>query len=239
MCFSYSVNFNAEALKSRIQLDEIMIPESGFFFNGFTYPFLPVIISQDTKNICIYKHWGLIPGWAKDEAQAAELKKLGLNAKGETVSQKPMFRHAFSHGRCLVPASGFYEWREVNRKKFPYFIYPPNHGVFLFAGIAERWVNRETGEETDTYCIVTCEANSLLKMIHNQKQRMPLILDDEGCETWLRGSGEAALALVKPCAENLTAAHTISPLASSVRSDRNVPEVQREYQYPELAPGLF
>lgn len=236
MCFSYSVNFNAEALKSRLQLDEIMLPQSGFFFSAFTWPKLPVIVSENGKLKAVEKQWGLIPSWCKDEENAQELRKLALNAKGETVHQKPMFRGGFKHGRCLVPAAGFYEWREVNRKKYPYYIYPANEPAFLFAGISEVWVNPATGEELDTYCIVTSPSNALLSMIHNTKLRMPLILDYADIQTWISGTEEEALSLVHPCAEQLLKAHTVSKLVSQAREDRNVSEVQEPVHYPELDP---
>ncbi len=239
MCFSYSVNFNAEAMKSRLQLEEIVLPASGFFFSAFTYPLLPTIIASGEKNICIYKQWGLIPQWAKDEAQAHELRKLSLNAKGETVAEKPMFRNAFKNGRCLIPAAGFYEWREVNKKKYPYYIYPKTEAFFLFAGISENWTNRETGEELQTFSIVTSEANELLSIIHNLKKRMPFILAPEDADTWLRGTAEDALKLVKPFADAEMQAHTIGAMVSNPRNDRNIPLVQEKFVYAELEQNLL
>lgn len=234
MCFSYSVNFNADAMRSRIQLEDIMLPESGYFFSAFTYPFLPTIVNQNGHKTCIPKTWGLIPAWVKYETQAEELRKLGMNAKGETVDSKPMFRGAFKNGRCVIPAAGFFEWREFNKKKYPYYIYPADGSWFFFAGISDNWTNKQTGEEIDTYCIVTSPANGLLSMIHNTKLRMPLILEETDLDQWLAGDSEHALKLVKPYDENKMSAHTVSKLVSGPRSDRNVPEVQEKFLYPEL-----
>lgn len=234
MCFSYAVNFNKDALQSRLQLEDIMLPESGFFFSGFTYPLLPVIVSQNQVLKSELKQWGLIPSWAKDEKQAEDLRKLGLNARGETVGEKPLFRSAFKKGRCIIPAAGFFEWREVNKKKYPYFIYPTKDPAFLFAGISDNWVNPETGEIVASYSIVTSPPNGLLSMIHNIKLRMPLILEYQEVDQWLHGEEKEAMRLVKPASENMMSAHTISKLASSPTNNRNIPEVQEEYFYPEL-----
>jgi len=239
MCFSYSVNFNADALQSRLQLDEIILPASGFFFTAFTYPNMPVIIAEGNKNKMVSKEWGLIPTWAKDENNAIEMRKLAFNAKGETVDSKPMFRHAFKEGRCVIPAAGFYEWREVNKKKYPYYIFPKDHSFFLFAGIAETWTNQETGEIHDTFSIVTSPANNLLSMIHNSKKRMPLILDDKEASVWMTAAPETPLTLVKPYQDEKMEAYTIGPLASKARNDRNVLEVQDKYVYAELEQKLL
>ena len=234
MCFSYAVNFNADALQSRLQLEDIMLPSSGFFFSGFTWPVLPVIVGKNHQFSATEMQWGLVPSWTKDEEQAVELRKLSLNAKGETVAEKPMFRNAFKSGRCLIPALGFYEWREVNKKKYPYFIQDVKHEFLLFAGISDTWINPASGEEIHTYSIVTSAANSLMEMIHNTKKRMPLILGLKDIENWVFGTDNEALNLVKPCNENMLEANTISVLASKANLERNVPEVQEKYKYPEL-----
>lgn len=234
MCFSYAVNFNAEALKSRLLLEDIILPSSGFFFSGFTWPTLPVIVGEGNKLNATAMQWGLIPSWTKDENQALELRKLSLNAKGETVAEKPMFRKAFQSGRCVIPALGFYEWREVNKKKYPYFIQDVQHEFLLFAGISEAWINPDSGEEIHTYSIVTSAANKLMEMIHNTKKRMPLILELNEANTWVFGNENEALNLVKPCRESMLEAYTINNLVSRAQSDRNVPEVQEKWGYPEL-----
>lgn len=234
MCFSYAVNFNAEALKSKFLLEELILPASGFFFSAFTWPQLPVLEYNQGRWEANNKQWGLIPNWCQSEQQALELRKLSLNAKGETVQEKPMFRHAFRTGRCLVPAAGFFEWREFNKKKYPYFISSAQEEFLLMAGISDRWVHKETGEEIETYSIVTTEANALMRTIHNTKMRMPLILPSSEAALWVTGSELAALEMVKPCAETLIKAHTIAPKASKATEERNVPEIQLPYAYPEL-----
>ncbi|MBL7811811.1 MAG: SOS response-associated peptidase [Bacteroidetes bacterium] len=238
MCFSYSVNLKADRLQSRLDLPEVVLPQSGYFFSGFSYPLLPVIVANGNLHMTTM-HWGLIPGWVKDEKQALEMRKLTLNARGETMHTKPMFRHAFQRHRCLVPAAGFYEWRDFNKKKYPYYVFPANDDCFLFAGIFDVWTNRESGEEISSYSIITCEANALMSVIHNSKLRMPLILEDSDIQTWLHGTPDECLKLVKPYPDEHMMAHTLSPIASQARADRNTPEVQEKYVYPELEQNLL
>lgn len=234
MCFSYSVNFKAEHLQSKLNLDEVPeIPQPGFFISGFTYPRLTVIAGDGGMH-AEYYDWGLIPEWVKSVEKASEMRQYGLNAKGETLHERPMFRHAFESHRVLVPMAGFYEWRDVNKKKYPYYIRPSAGDFFLVAGIASRWVNTETGEETGTYAVVTCASGPLMSMVHNSKKRQPLILPETDWETWVYGAQDQALELVKPCNDELLNVFTIGSLASHARQNRNVPEVQMPYIYPEL-----
>jgi putative SOS response-associated peptidase YedK len=234
MCFSYSVNINTEALKSQFLLDEIILPSSGFFFSAFSYPELPVLRLKGDHIVAENCHWGLIPSWTRDEVQAAEIRKRGFNARGETVGEKPMFRAAFEQGRCLIPAAGFFEWREVNKKKYPYYIYPTDHNGFLFAGVSEKWINNKTGEEIVTYAIVTSEPNELMAMIHNIKKRMPLILDTNEAKKWMLGSAFEASTMIRPYDNSKMQAHTIATWAGNPKIERNIAEIQDEVYYPEL-----
>jgi putative SOS response-associated peptidase YedK len=121
--------------------------------------------------------WGLIPHWAKDE-------KFGyrtINARAETVAEKPAFRSAFRKRRCLIPATGFYEWRKVDNIKQPYNIRVKDADLFAFAGLWERWVSSE-GDAVESCTIIVTEANEALSHIHD---RMPVILESDDYDTWL------------------------------------------------------
>ena len=124
--------------------------------------------------------WGLIPSWAKDPAIGNRL----INARAETVAEKPSFRAAFKRRRCLILADGFYEWqRQANRKmKQPYYFFLEQHQPFAFAGLWEHWTDPNSGGELQTCTILTTDSNELMQPIHN---RMPVILAPEHYETWL------------------------------------------------------
>ena len=158
--------------------------------------------------------WGLIPSWWKKP-----LKELPstINARSETVADKPMFRSAFKRSRCLIPASGFYEWKRDGARKQPYLVAMADGSPMTFAGIWERWDDPETGEEVRSCTILTTEANGFMAEIHH---RMPVILTKDLFGVWLKGDAASVLA---PCNDNLLTAHKVSSAVGNVRN--NVPEL--------------
>jgi putative SOS response-associated peptidase YedK len=122
--------------------------------------------------------WGLIPSWAKDPAMGNRM----INARAESVADKPAFQDAFRERRCLVPSEGFYEWRKTQRGKQPYYVRVLAGRVFAFAGLWERWWDRATGDERETFTIITTAPNELLRPIHD---RMPVILKPRDYDRWL------------------------------------------------------
>lgn len=123
-------------------------------------------------------HWGLIPSWSKD-------RKIGyrtINARAETVAEKPAFRSAFKSRRCLIPADGFYEWQSTASGKQPYYFTMNDGSPFAFAGLWEEWTDKETGEHLPSCTIIVTEANGLVRTIHD---RMPVILAPGDYGTWL------------------------------------------------------
>lgn len=135
--------------------------------------------------------WGLVPSWAKDLRAGTKM----INARCEGIEAKPAFREAVRERRCIVPASGFFEWKPVAGRKQPFAITLPGHKLFAFAGLWERWKPREGGEPVETFTIITTGANARVAEIHD---RMPVILPDEAIDTWLHGAAEDARALLKP-----------------------------------------
>jgi putative SOS response-associated peptidase YedK len=152
-------------------------------------------------------HWGLIPAWAKDRALAARM----INARAETVHEKPAFRKAFKSRRCLVLADGFYEWQVIPgaTKKQPIYIRRRDAGLFAMAGLWERWRDPE-GETVLSTTIVTTAANATLADFHH---RMPVILDPRDHTAWLATDDpapDALRALLAPCADDLLEAYPVS-----------------------------
>jgi putative SOS response-associated peptidase YedK len=129
-------------------------------------------------------HWGLIPSWSKDPSIGARL----INARAETVVEKPSFRAAFRRRRCLAPADGFYEWQKIGGRKQPMYITLRDGGPFAIAALWESWAGAD-GSEIESCTLLTTEANELLKPIHD---RMPVILDPRDYDLWL-GDGSDAL----------------------------------------------
>ena len=124
-------------------------------------------------------HWGLIPSWAKDPTISYKL----INARAETILEKPSFQPAFKARRCLIPADGFYEWQKTGEKKQPYHIRKTTSELFAFAGIWESWTDPQDRYTMESCAILTTAANSLLKPIH---ERMPVIVARKDFDRWLR-----------------------------------------------------
>ncbi len=155
--------------------------------NGFSYPLMPVVTAAPEPEIRLFR-WGLIPFWVRDKEQSRLLRSLTLNARSESVFEKPSFRKPILSGRCLVPSDGFFEWQTVGTKKVPWFITLPGNEIFSFGGIWDVW--KLPGKDPlFTYSILTTDANPLMAEIHNSKKRMPLILPAESEENgWISGS---------------------------------------------------
>ncbi len=155
-------------------------------YNGFQFPLTPVITNQQTTVIeCI--QWGLIPHWAKD----ASIQKYTLNARVETIHEKPSFKN-ITQQRCLIIADAFFEWQWLDphgKKKQKYKLSLPQNELFCFAGLYSTWMNPTNSEQKNTYTILTTVANNLMATIHNSKKRMPIILAHESEQNWLH-SGE-------------------------------------------------
>jgi putative SOS response-associated peptidase YedK len=143
---------------------------------GFNFPSLPVITNEDNQHSVSHR-WGLIPFWVKDYESAIKIRQRTLNARAETIFEKPAFRQAIISKRCLVLVDGFFEWRHENKKTYPYYIRLKNQAPFAFAGIWDSWKNPETREQI--YAVITTKANPLLEKIHNTQKRMPVILARE------------------------------------------------------------
>jgi len=169
-------------------------------------------LNADGQREIAMLRWGVIPAWAKDEKIAYKT----INARAETVATAPAFRAAFRKRRCLVPASGFYEWKKLeDGGKQPYLIQMRDGSPFSFAGLWERW---EKGEApVETFTIITGEPNSLAAEIHN---RMPVILDRDDYDAWLTATDTAIpQAMLQPFPAQLMTAFPVSKRVNSPKND--------------------
>jgi len=167
----------------------------------------------DGSRELVMLRWGLVPSWADDPAVGSRM----INARGESVAEKPAFRGAFRARRCLVAANGFYEWRSEGRRKQPYLVRLRGGGLFAIAGLWESWRPKgSTGEVLETYTIVTTDASPKIRDIH---PRMPVMLEPEQCGTWLDGSAEDAAGLIRPFPDELLEAFAVDPRVNSVAND--------------------
>jgi putative SOS response-associated peptidase YedK len=185
MCFHSKQTKKAIELEHRFRAKfENEAAYTPSLFNGFTFPKTPVISNQNPQKIEMM-NWGLLPAWAKD----TDFRKNTLNARLETIHEKPSFKNV-THQKCMVLVDGFFEWQWLDPKglkKQKYLIEKPDADAFALAGLWSEWTDKNTGEVLRTYTILTTEANELMSKIHNSKKRMPVILSTEEETEWLAG----------------------------------------------------
>jgi len=173
------------------------------------------VVANNGENKIEFFHWGLIPFWAKDPTIGNRM----INARAETLAEKPSFKNAFQRRRCLVLADGFYEWRKnPNKTKTPMYIQMESRDPFAFAGLWESWRSPE-GETILSCTIITTEPNELMTTIHN---RMPVILPSEAYDQWLdpaEQKAEQLQGLLKPYPAELMIAYPISTLVNNPSND--------------------
>lgn len=183
-------------------------------YNVAPLQFVPVIRQRPSgERVAQLLRWGLIPSWAKDESIGGKL----INARGETVGEKPAFRSAFKSRRCIIPASGFFEWQAMAGGKQPFFIQPAEAPVFGLAGLWERW-SQPDGSPLDTFTVITVGANEVMQAVHD---RMPVILDPDDFASWLNKETppDIASGLIQPCDPALLKMHPVSKAVGNVRND--------------------
>ena len=153
MCFHNSMSAKAIKVAARYgrQSDVVEIYQSildeQYHVNAFTFPRYPIITSSDEVQVF---NWGLIPFWVRSEEDATEIRKMTLNARADTIFEKPSFREPIMKKRCIVPSTGYFEWRHEGANKIPYYIYVKDEPIFSMAGIYDRWLDKDTGEEHET-----------------------------------------------------------------------------------------
>lgn len=239
MCFT--ISYTNKDKKKLEKLTQAKVPDTVqeipvyYVASGFTHPQWPVVTSQQPDIIQFYR-WGLIPAWTPNHELAAKFENNNLNARSETVFEKKSFSSAIRKQRCIIPVTGFFEWREVNKQKYPYHIQLKNDELFFLGGIYDSWVNKETGEVFNTFSIITTPANPLMAKIHNRKQRMPFILNQEQISIWINPNlkEDVIKPMMQPFDEHLMKAYSISKRIASKTSDPNVPEALEPVEYPEL-----
>lgn len=227
MCYINGVRVTlSEYIEYKQQQKELKELQKAMLFQparkGFDYSEWPIIkpIYDGKDWELVAMEWGFLPSWPsiktredvvkfrngyKDANGKFQIGYTTLNAVGEDILKKPMFKDAALNRRCLILSSGFYEHRhviETGKKglplktpvKYPYHITIPDQPYFLMAGIYNPWTDKETGESVDTFAIITTEANSLMRQVHNSKMRMPTILSDELADEWTeRGLSETRI----------------------------------------------
>jgi putative SOS response-associated peptidase YedK len=213
MCGRYAIVLVGDGtLQRRFSLEELL-DDPQPRYNAAPTQTLPVIVG-DGSNTLTTMRWGLIPFWAKDASIGSRM----INARAETVAEKPAFKRSLRSRRCLVPATGFFEWKRDGKEKEPYFIHLKNEPLFAFAGLWDNWHDPD-GAEIRSFSILTTETNDLMRGIHN---RMPVILGRDDEQVWLdpdMSEPERLLPLLRPYPAREMDAFAVSRMVNSPIND--------------------
>ncbi len=212
MCGRYTLTKPGKAIQSHFSFMDIKVPHQERYNIAPTQTAPVVILLEDHLELCQMR-WGLIPSWAKDEKFGSRL----INARSETIREKPSFKASFKTKRCLIPADGFIEWENTVDGKQPHYITLSNNDLFAFTGIWSEW--KKDGGLIWTFSIITTHCNSLLQPIH---PRMPVILSPENYSTWLDATSEvnALQSLLVPFPAQAMKQIKISREINSAKNDR-------------------
>ena len=212
MCGRFTLTTDLEQLEERFSFHAADLSFHSHYNIAPSQQVLAIISAEERRGG--FLRWGLIPSWAKDPSLGNRM----INARAETLAEKPSFRRALQKRRCLVLADGFYEWKTEGKKKTPMYISLKSHEPFGFAGLWETW-KAPNGEAIHSCTIVTTTPNSLMESIHN---RMPVILTRDTEAYWLDRSIEdppQLLPLLAPYTAQAMEAYAVSPTVNSPRND--------------------
>ncbi len=195
-------------MKKRFNVDHVpdLVPR----YNIAPAQLSPIVIAVEKGKRMPMARWGLVPSWSRDLSLGAGM----INAPAETLEAKAAYRTAFQTQRCLVPASGYYEWQTRDAKNQPYKIALRSGALFAFAGLWEIWAP-ETGEPVETFTIITTQANKLVSEVHD---RMPVIIAPADFQRWLTAPANTAKKLLVPYTSGMTIA-PVSDRVSNVKND--------------------
>lgn len=221
MCGRYALTSPPAVIAERFHL--LWTPEVAPHYNIAPSQTIPVVRETAQGRALAFLRWGLIPSWAKEASIGMKL----INARAESLADKPAFRNAYRHRHCLVPADAFYEWKPVGGRKQPYCIRLREAAPFGMAGLWERWKD-PNGEWVESCTIVTVDANPLVAPLHD---RMPLIVAPEAYDAWLAAES-AELPPAVPA--QAMRAYPVSPLVSNAKND--VPACLDPVDLPEREP---
>lgn len=206
MCGRYALTSPPAVLAERFHL--LWTPEVEPHYNIAPGQAIPAVRETGQGRELALLRWGLIPSWAKEASIGMRL----INARGETLADKPAFRSAYRQRRCLIPADAFYEWKAIAGRKQPYCIRMRDEAPFGMAGLWERW-KAPDGQMVESCTIVTVDANALIAELH---ERMPLILAPDDYDAWLRAESKQLPPAV--AAQDMRY-YPVSPLVSNARND--------------------
>ena len=237
MCYHIAIHITREELEERFNVDYSKnlphVPQ--YHVSAFHVPLVPVIQSGSPEKV-VHSQWGLIPYWSKDRTFADQIRMKTFNARIEEVTEKPSYKLPIKKSRCIIPVKGFFEFHTHQNKKYPFYIHSKDQGIFSLAGIYDLWLDRSTGEQFNTFSILTMDANPLMEKIHNTKKRMPVMLSESCEKSWLDISTnpEDLISSINNDYKIDVDAFPVTKKISKQGVDTNTPEIITPFKYSEL-----
>ncbi len=252
MCYDIKASLEAQLNRARrrgdliaiAEIEEKLIPYTDLpihHTSGFSHPEL-LIYTDRSPEFPEVAAWGLVPHWVNDQDQLKKIWNNTLNARGETIFEKPAFRDSARHNRCIIYVDGFYEHHHFDGNTFPFFIRRKDKQPLALAGLYSEWINEDTGGQIKTFTIVTTKGNPMMAKIHNNPKlkgpRMPLILPEAIEDKWLDPVDndldiQGIQELIQSFPEHELEAYTVRKLRGKSYIG-NVDEISEPYTYDEL-----
>jgi len=256
MCYDIKASLESQLRRAQLRSDEAAIKEllekikpfvenKLYHGSGYAHPKTLIYTNQE-PSLPTVSIWGLIPHWVKDNKQRFQFWNNTLNARGETIFEKPSFRESARHKRCIIVLDGFYEHHHYKGSTYPFLVQHKSKKSITVAGLWSEWLDKETGEIINSFSIVTTRANRLMSKIHNNPKlsepRMPVILTEDTSEQWLlpienEADKNIIEGLIMPYTEEELTAFTVNKLRGK-NALGNVPEASEEHVYEELLLDL-
>ena len=219
MCFTVSIYAGTHVIETDVGavFDDAAAYTPYFHVNGFVHPELPIITAERPTAIEMMQ-WGLVPRWTRDAAAADDIRSMTLNARAETLFEKPSFRDAATKRRALLPVNGFLEWRHEGPLKQPYMVRYRDNRLLTLGCVWDEWTDRGTGDTRRTFSVTTTAANALMSWVHNAKQRMPVIVPPSARQAWLSDIDRDEITrLMRPLDEGLIEAVPLDRAVSRIK----------------------
>ncbi|MCM3653380.1 SOS response-associated peptidase [Metabacillus litoralis] len=215
MCGRFTLTITFEELVKRYAIEDQGTPFHRPRYNVAPMQQVPAIINDGSKNRLGELRWGLVPSWAKDDKFAGKT----INARGETLLEKPSFKNLVYRKRCIIPADSFFEWINVEGQKRPIRFLKKDNSIFSMAGLYDTWINPTNGAKMNTCTIITTTPNKLVSHVHD---RMPVILKKEDEQKWLKRNEvnvKELLRLLMPFPTEEMLAYPVSTLVGNVKNE--------------------
>lgn len=231
----YSLNKEPAFLEKRFGARFDQDFERVYHVSGFNNPSMPVITDEAPDKFSFLK-WGLVPFWLKDKEQIKYVRIKTLNARSDTLFEKPSFKVPVRKRRCLIVTDGYFEWREVAGKTYPYYIHMKDNDAFALAGIWDEWRDEKNMEKLQAFSIISVDANPFIKKINNRHQRMPVILPKKDERTWIRSDlgDESIKSMLQTYEGKELEAYPVKRLIGKKDVNSNTPEILEKCSYDEL-----